>query len=54
MILIQEFHEIGFNPELLYGSNEVLQAARNLIESRKPLNVQEHEFTQKGVRKANF
>jgi len=40
-VLIEEMHEIGVKPAWLYGTNEVLNAAKTIIDSNKPLFVQE-------------
>lgn len=53
-VMIQETNELGINPELIWGSNEMLKLAKDLQNMRKPLNVQETPVHEKGVRKLNF
>ena len=48
VVMIHEMNEIGVNPELLYGSKDIFKIAKSIIESQKPLNVQEGILHKKG------
>ena len=38
VVLIHEMNELGINPALLWGTNEVLEIAKNLIDNQKNIN----------------
>ena len=54
VVMIHEMNEIGVNPELLYGSKDIFKIAKSIIESQKPLNVQEDSMHNKGAKTNPF
>lgn len=49
VVLIHETNELGVNPALIWGENDIFKAAATLWETMKPLNVQEANLPEKGV-----
>jgi hypothetical protein len=45
--MITEINEMGINPELLWGTNDVFKIAQKILHNEKPLNVQEGALHKK-------